>query len=73
MQTVQALKAASSQMKGAMKTNKELDLGFIDSLQVHNQVLAERWMCVAGTQLLVASPSRTLVLHPRHTLPCPVC
>jgi hypothetical protein len=34
VQTVQALKAASSQMKGAMKNNKELDLNFIDSLQV---------------------------------------
>jgi hypothetical protein len=34
VQTVQALKAASSQMKGAMKQNKELDLNFIDNLQV---------------------------------------
>uniref|UniRef100_A0A383VAB0 Charged multivesicular body protein 5 n=1 Tax=Tetradesmus obliquus TaxID=3088 RepID=A0A383VAB0_TETOB len=33
VQTVQALKAANSQMKGAMKANKELDLSFIDSLQ----------------------------------------
>jgi hypothetical protein len=31
---LQALKAASSQMKGAMKANKELDLNFIDNLQV---------------------------------------
>lgn len=34
VQTVQALKAASSQMKTAMKSNKELDLNFIDNLQV---------------------------------------
>lgn len=34
VQTVQALKAANSQMKGAMKANKELDLNFIDNLQV---------------------------------------
>jgi hypothetical protein len=31
---VQALKAANVQMKGAMKANKELDLSFIDNLQV---------------------------------------
>jgi hypothetical protein len=34
VQTVQALKAANVQMKGAMKANKELDLSFIDNLQV---------------------------------------
>lgn len=34
VQTVQALKAANTQMKGAMKANKELDLNFIDNLQV---------------------------------------
>jgi uncharacterized protein YifN (PemK superfamily) len=34
VQTVQALKGASSQMRGAMKHNKELDLNFIDNLQV---------------------------------------
>lgn len=33
VQTVQALKAASSHMKGAMKGNKELNLSFIDNLQ----------------------------------------
>eukprot|EP00877_Chromochloris_zofingiensis_P004114 jgi/Chrzof1/13703/Cz08g08220.t1 len=33
VQTVQALKGASKQMKTAMKTNKELDLNFIDRLQ----------------------------------------
>jgi hypothetical protein len=33
VQTVQALKAASTQMKGAMKGNKELNLSFIDNLQ----------------------------------------
>ncbi|KAF8068222.1 VPS60-2 [Scenedesmus sp. PABB004] len=33
VQTVQALKAANTQMKGAMKANKELDLSFIDKLQ----------------------------------------
>lgn len=40
VQTVQALKAASSQMKTAMRSNKELDLNFIDNLQV----------CAAGRQ-----------------------
>lgn len=34
VQTVQALKGAGAQMRGAMKTNKELDLNFIDNLQV---------------------------------------
>jgi len=34
VQTVQALKAASGQMRSAMKANKELDLNFIDNLQV---------------------------------------
>lgn len=34
VQTVQALKGASSQMRVAMKQNKELDLNFIDNLQV---------------------------------------
>jgi hypothetical protein len=34
VQTVQALKGASAQMRGAMKHNKELDLNFIDNLQV---------------------------------------
>jgi charged multivesicular body protein 5 len=33
VQTVQALKSANTQMKGAMKANKELDLNFIDNLQ----------------------------------------
>lgn len=35
-QTVSALKAASSQMRGAMR-NKELDINFIDSLQVRRR------------------------------------
>jgi len=33
VQTVQALQAANKQMKSTMKTNKELDLSFIDKLQ----------------------------------------
>lgn len=37
MQTVQALKGASSQMRVAMKQNKELDLNFIDNLQVRKR------------------------------------
>lgn len=37
VQTVQALKGASSQMKSAMK-NKELNLSFIDNLQVGNRL-----------------------------------
>jgi hypothetical protein len=36
---VSALKAASSQMRGAMKHNKELDLNFIDNLQVRSQLI----------------------------------
>jgi hypothetical protein len=39
VQTVQALKAANVQMKGAMKANKELDLSFIDNLQVGRQLV----------------------------------
>jgi hypothetical protein len=40
VQTVQALKAANVQMKGAMKANKELDLSFIDNLQVGGLTMA---------------------------------
>lgn len=45
VQTVSALKAASGQMRGAMKHNKELDLNFIDNLQVRTASSALCAMC----------------------------
>jgi hypothetical protein len=49
VQTVQALKAANVQMKGAMKANKELDLSFIDNLQV-GETSANSHVCVVGSE-----------------------
>jgi charged multivesicular body protein 5 len=45
VQTVQALQAASKQMKSTMKTNKELDLSFIDKLQEDLADMAVRSKC----------------------------
>lgn len=57
VQTVQALKGASAQMRSAMKTSKELDLNFIDNLQVCVRACACVW--VGG---LVFVFVRTLVM-----------
>jgi hypothetical protein len=67
VQTVQALKAASTQMKGAMKGNKELNLSFIDNLQEELADMAVRgggrgegaWKSLAGAGKVLLSSSST--------------
>jgi Snf7 len=48
VQTVQALKAASGQMKATMKASKELNLNFIDGLQVRANAMLCVYVCVSG-------------------------
>jgi charged multivesicular body protein 5 len=59
VQTVQALKAASSQMKGAMKGNKELNLSFIDNLQEELADMAVRGLGRRGVHERSAAGNRT--------------
>lgn len=64
VQTVQALKGASKQMKTAMKTNKELDLNFIDRLQDDLADMAVSHHADRLLSLLV------VLLHVQHVSAC---